>query len=610
MSLFASPERKIIIGSYFSEKETLKAFEAFQANLHSDFLTLQKEHQFNITARTSGHAYIIALEPFNSYEEAKNIKALLPQAFSNAFINKYVVPENESILAIQQAEAAEVIQSSEPLIPEVQEQPLEKEVEPIAAADSNETESIPDIAAVIEENITAEAPKPVSQELVSSPSPAQQAEAVPQQLHNNADLLSYVLSIIAVIFLLALMLQYRKNRHLQRLLEKSVSSCNAFIEEKNAFEQTLTSKDTFLENLTNSLKTPVDSIINASHALSHIPLERKEHDLLDAIILSSSKLNAIINNILDITKLRSDHLELEHVEFNLNQILETIAATVHKKAQEHNTELTFDIDTKLPVKFIGDPLRINQLMTNILNRSISNAEKGEVVIAIKELRRTPNEITLEFVFRDSGVGYKQEEIDTFFNDFADANVYDLDSNTKIGLVMSKQLINKMGGDIVLKSSYGHGSSFIFNITLELPKKLEQRKYRLPYKKIMDYSVLIIDNNVLAARVLRQQLEYFHLKVKPSFSWEHALKMLHNEFQHVDLLILNTTILAETSIEELAQVAEMKAFQIAFIVHDMRDINYQTIERFKSAHYLHKPYTQKKLIDLLVRVYESKLEDNS
>ncbi len=611
ISLFASSERKVIIGSFPSQLEADKALKKFQSKLDSEFLATQDQYYFNIVARASGNSYIIALEPFESYQDAKKIKNLLPDAYADAFINKYIPQKTkpEEIVIIEE----EVIVQAQETVPQDYEAPVAVE-ENITLKQTNTTTT--PVEQFIQEKLKQEL-VPQSAETINAPLPAitkpleqslkkESTEPIPSQDSNSSMLL---LGLIAGASLLLLLLAkfFRDNRLLREKLKSSESLYYDCFDEKNNLEETLKSKDTFLENLTHSLKKHIDSILHSTHSLSGISTNRKECELLDSITASSSKLNEIINNIIDITNLRSNSLNLEHIEFNINNVLETVAASVNQIAQEKSIEITFDVDTKIPIKFIGDPLRINQILTNILNQSLNNTQKGEVVISLKALTCSETSIDLEFTFRDTGTGFKQEDIDSVFKDFADEHVYNIDSNIKIGLIMSKQLINTMGGEIKLKSSYGHGSSFIFNIVLDLPEKVELRKYRLPYKEIMKYSALIVDNNVLAARVLRQQLEYFHLKVKPSFSWEHAIKIIHDEFHHIDFLILNSNILGETSIEELSDIAEKQGLQIAFVVHDMRDIHYQIMEKFKYAHFLHKPFTQKKLLDLLVKIHELNLE---
>jgi len=633
LSLFASPQRKIILASSTDSHTIKRAFSTFESKLDETFSELQQRYNFNIVARSSGRSFILVLEPFASYSDAKSVKKKLPRTYKDAFINKYSPPEDESIITIKKAiiEVEQITVKSNPTPPELS---IPKEDEDTnltllaATQEQNETESLaPTI--IHEENTTQEStteaetevkPAVTSKQHDQEQPPLIEKEQTPPKVivenivvHENIQKpnssLWYLLFALILILLplIAIVLKtVKNNKILKAKLDNSDSFFSNCFHEKEELVATLKSKDAFLNNLTYNLKSSINTILEASSSLSTTNLNRNEQEHLEKITLSASKIDEVISNIMDIIKLRSNRLELEAISFNLNNILETTANSVHTQAQEKHIEITFDISTQLPIKFIGDPLRINQILTNILNHSISSTEKGEVVISVKERKRTQESIDIEFTIRDTGLGYKENEIATMFEDFSDDDIQDIDSNVKIGLVMSKHLIQKMGGDIELKSSYGHGSSFIFNLVLELPKKIEQRKYRLPYKAIMNYTAVIIDNNILAARVLRQQLEYFHLKVKPSFSWEHAVKIINDEFKPIDFLIINSTILGETSIEDLAQTAKSKGFQIVFIVHDMRDINYQVIEKFKHAHFLHKPYTQKKLFDLLVKVHENNL----
>ncbi|RUM65027.1 MAG: hypothetical protein DSZ03_03310 [Sulfurimonas sp.] len=634
-SLYGTSERKIIIGSFPSQQTADRALEKFESQLDSEFYVIQDQYGFNIVARPSGRTFIVALEPFDSYQTAKEVKEFLPPAYADAFINKYTPPPSQAVKREQFSDKTAVA-------PPVTTEPnATRAQKPVAAllqtAQTQEHAAPPSNSAPLTPSTSAETAKPptVISEAPTTTAPSAAANTTTVTVASDAteepsapiepapakttpdassatvyNALTVAALLAAVALLLALIKFYRDNRLLKEKLHASDTLYNGCCDEKNHLEETLTSKDAFLENLTLSLKKPIDSILNSTQALTEISTNRKEHELLENITASSSKLDEVINNIIDITNLRSNALDLERVEFNINTILETVAASANQMALEKGVEITFDIDTKMPIKYMGDPLRINQILTNILNQSLNNTQRGEIIISLKPREVTDSTIDLEVTFRDTGIGFRQEEIDSVFNDFADEHVFNIDSNIKIGLIMSKQLINTMGGDIKLKSSYGHGSSFVFNLVLDLPEQVEQRKYRLPYKEIMKYSALIVDNNVLAARVLRQQLEYFHLKVKPSFSWEHAAKIIHDEFHHIDFLILNSNVLGETSIEELSDIAEKQGLQIVFVVHDMRDIHYQIMEKFQHAHFLHKPFTQKKLLDLLITIHEINLEKES
>ncbi len=648
IAVIASSERKLIIGSFLSQQEADRALEKFEAQLDSEFYVIQDQYGFNIVARASGRSYIVTLEPFENYKAAKEVKELLPPLYADAFINKYTPPttsiSENTAAAVQSIPTDQITEhnkeqtATEPTpkrpstqtasahmeTPQqsVEPDPITPIVQPSSSPQPTTAVKPPPTPEPIVSNTVVQQPsnstttQPIMHDTVKQPSaPSIQesasTESQPLSLASTKGNSLFIYALLAAVILLLLLIKfYRDNQLLKEKLQASDTLYNNCCDEKNHLEETLTSKDAFLENLTLSLKKPIDSILSSTRALIEISTNRKEHELLDNITASSSKLDEVINNIIDITNLRSNALDLERVEFNINTILETVATSANQMAQEKGVEITFDVDTKMPIKFMGDPLRINQILTNILNQSLNNTQRGEVIISVKPISVTEQSANLEFTFRDTGVGFRQEEIDSVFNDFADEHVYNIDSNIKIGLIMSKQLINTMGGDIKLKSSYGHGSSFVFNLVLDLPEKIEQRKYRLPYKEIMKYSALIVDNNVLAARVLRQQLEYFHLKVKPSFSWEHAAKIIHDEFHHVDFLILNSNVLGETSIEELSDIADKQGLQIVFVVHDMRDIHYQIMEKFKHAHFLHKPFTQKKLLELLTTIHEINLEKES
>ncbi len=614
LSLFASSERKIIIGSFSNTILAKKAFTQFQSKLDNDFSDLQTEYGFNVLVRASGRSYIIVLEPFRNYKEATTIKGKLPEAYADAFINKYTVPEPSSVISILKAKELEVIETiivkevavTEPIEVNITQNnvSLEKNVtiEMNSTVEENTTvDELPSVAEVEEPTLVIT--KSIEKYESSKTTPIK--EPLPQE--STLSYIEIILSLIVLIFVGFVFKLYKNNKILKKKVLEVELMLDESLRENEDLINTLKSKDIFLENLSANLKVALDSILNATDLLVDVDFNRREHESFEKIKASALKVNEVINNIIDISKLRSNRLELESIHFNLNNVLETAINSVHSISQEKRVEITFDIDTNLPIEFIGDPLRMNQIMSSLLHQSIDNTHEGELTISIKEATKFDNFMKLDFTIKDTGIGYKQDDLDKIFQDFTYNGSSSTDSGTKVGLVMSKHLINKMGGDIELQSDYGNGSKFIFNIDLELPQDIELRKYRLPYKNIMNYSTVIIDNNIMATSILRKQLEYFQLKVQPSFSWEHANKIINNEFNTFDFLIINSTILGEISIDELSASLKDKVIQVVFIVHDMRDINYQIIDKFKYTHFLHKPYTQKKLFDLLVKIHESNLK---
>ncbi len=600
LSLSASTERKIIVASFPTEMEAQKALTNFQLKLSSQFLALKKRYQFTIVARSSGRSYIIALEPFNSYKEAKDVKSTLPTDYNDAFINRYTAPESSTIIKIIETDnnfKAPIVKRES-----IETAPLKIPFEKREKIDNSVDKKLSKkIASIIQKMETDKTP--LNREVTPTAHTLTEKSSMP----------SYLLpAILSAIIVLLLALLFRLYRNQQRLKQESRSSKSTYytcLNTKNTLNETLKSKDSFLENLTHHLKKLIETLSDSTDSLHDATRPHDHQKIVDRIKVSTSKLDEIINNIIDITKLQSNRLSLEQIEFDLNHVLETTAISIYQSAQEKGIEITFDINIDLPVKFIGDPVRITQILINMLTYSIHHIDKGEIVISINKRLTSHDDFNLEFALRDRGNSYNEEEIKSIFDTPKTENHFDytFDSDTNMGLLMAKQLIDKMGGSVTLNISHRQETNFIFDILVNLPETVESRKYRLNYKEIMDYTILVIDNNMLAARVLRQQLEYFHINVQSVFTWIDALKVINSDFQSIDFIILNSTILGELSIEELSIISKKNALPIVFIVHDTRDINYQIIEKIKHAYFLNKPYTQKALVELLTKIYEKRLE---
>ncbi|MBK7571235.1 MAG: tetratricopeptide repeat protein [Bacteroidetes bacterium] len=369
-------------------------------------------------------------------------------------------------------------------------------------------------------------------------------------------------------------------------------------------------KEQFLANVSHEIRTPMNGVLGMAHLLSKTDPTKEQKEYIDAIKLSANNLMVIINDILDFSKINAGKIEFSENEFHFRNLIKGIIQILQVKADEKKIQLGCTIDYNLKDKLIGDPIRLNQILVNLLGNSLKFTEKGKVSLDIRLLEQKDNVCRIRMKVTDTGIGIPDNKLTSIFETFEQAdNNKRRYEGTGLGLTIVKQLVELQGGSISVKSRLNEGSEFSVDLSFRMGKNdvVPEKTQMLEEIQPGDYShvqVLIVEDNRVNQLLIKNMLKKFGFEqLDTSANGRNALEKLREN--NYDVILMDIQMPEMDGYEITREIRlrlrkEMRNVPVIAITADASDKEKAKAKEAGMDDYVVKPYTPEELFSVLLK----------
>ena len=378
-------------------------------------------------------------------------------------------------------------------------------------------------------------------------------------------------------------------------------------------EDAVKAKQLFLSNMSHEIRTPMNAIIGFTKVILKTELTSKQREYLKAIKMSGDALIVLINDILDLAKVDSGKMVFEQIPFKLSLSLAAMLHLFEPKIQEKNLKLIKEYDSRIPDVMVGDPVRLHQIILNLVSNAVKFTSHGEIKVSVQLLTQDDASVTVEFAVTDTGIGIKEEKLSTIFENFqqASSGTSRLYGGTGLGLAIVKQLVEAQDGTINVVSKLNEGSTFSFTLSFQKTKsnvELESELIKLD-PELSNLKVLVVEDIVLNQLLMRTLLDDFGFECDIASNGKIAIDKIQNNRYDIVLMDLQMPEMNGFEATDYIRNTLLLDIPIIALTADVTTVDLAKCKAVGMNDYIAKPVDERILYSKMVGLVKKPLNSN-